>query len=72
MIARMKDTSKYFAIKAVNKSFIQKVVSSVAVSFAGRICQGSHGGAECAGPSVAGWLPAGDADYGVFLLAQAA
>lgn len=23
-------------------------------------------------PSVAGWLPAGDADYGVFLLAQAA
>lgn len=49
MIARMKDTSKYFAIKAVNKSFIQKVVSSVSMSFAGRICQGSHGGAECAG-----------------------
>ena len=45
MIARMKDTSKYFAIKAVNKSFIQKV----GVSFSGRICQGSHGGAECAG-----------------------
>lgn len=49
MIARMKDTSKYFAIKAVNKSFIQKVISSLGVSFAGRICQGSHGGAECAG-----------------------
>ena len=49
MIARMKDTSKYFAIKAVNKSFIQKVVSSFGVSFAGRICQGSDGGAECAG-----------------------
>ena len=49
MIARMKDTSKYFAIKAVNKSFIQKVVFSIGMSFSGRICQGSHGGAECAG-----------------------
>ena len=49
MIARMKDTSKYFAIKAVNKSFIQKVVSTVGMSFSGGICQGSHGGAECAG-----------------------
>ena len=55
MIARMKDTSKYFAIKAVNKSFIQRVPQDGFAHVIGGIRQGSHGGEKCAGryePSV--------------------
>lgn len=63
MIARMKDTSKYFAIKAVNKSFIQKVLFPSSLLISGRICEGSYGRKKCTGS----YEPSLYRPYGVFI-----